>query len=222
MVSLQLIHVYAKNYEGNGRLILIRLVRYSLDGRLVCCLYVDRCIDNSVGLILSQASPVSHRPLYGHLLMFPYPGSFLSLYGGAQKDSERRPGCILNRLYSWRQNRVCRVQYPPSNASILKHLRLRSMTHLCRAQYEDDDIAEANVVCRMLDKSNGDPADFESDVDLTNGEAMHVDPRDGTMSRLTQKFRTLRLPAWINFSYSTIPHRARHAHRSRSNPFGPP
>jgi hypothetical protein len=74
----------------------------------------------------------------------------------------------------------------------------------------------------MLDKSNGDPADFESDVDLTNGEAMHVDPRDGTMSRLTQKFRTLRLPAWINFSYSTIPHRARHAHRRRSNPFGPP
>ena len=29
---LQLIHVYAKNYEGNGQLLLIRIVRYSLDG----------------------------------------------------------------------------------------------------------------------------------------------------------------------------------------------
>jgi hypothetical protein len=29
---LQLLHVYAKNYEGDGRVILIRLVRYSLDG----------------------------------------------------------------------------------------------------------------------------------------------------------------------------------------------
>src|SRR6266436_10295141 len=36
---LQLIHVYAKNYEGNGRLILIRLVRYSLDGECVSWLY---------------------------------------------------------------------------------------------------------------------------------------------------------------------------------------
>jgi hypothetical protein len=34
--AFKLLHVYAKNYEGNGRLILIRLVRYSLDGELVC------------------------------------------------------------------------------------------------------------------------------------------------------------------------------------------
>lgn len=94
------------------------------------------------------------------------------------------------------------------------------MTRLCRAQYEDDDIAEANVVCRMLDQRHGDPENFGSDVDLTNGEAMHIDPRDGTMSRLTQKFRTLRLPGWINFSYSTIPHRV-HGHRQRPNPFRP-
>jgi hypothetical protein len=94
------------------------------------------------------------------------------------------------------------------------------MTRLCRAQYEDDDIAEANVICRMLDQRHGDPENFGSEVDLTNGEAMHIDPRDGTMSRLTQKFRTLRLPGWINFSYSTIPHRA-HGHRQKPNPFRP-
>jgi hypothetical protein len=32
VVKNQLIHVYAKNYEGNGQLLLIRIVRYSLDG----------------------------------------------------------------------------------------------------------------------------------------------------------------------------------------------
>jgi hypothetical protein len=29
-----LLHVYAKNYEGNGHHLLIRMVRYSLDGLL--------------------------------------------------------------------------------------------------------------------------------------------------------------------------------------------
>ena len=42
---LQLIHVYAKNYEGSGRHILIRLVRYSLDGKLAYCLNADRFIE---------------------------------------------------------------------------------------------------------------------------------------------------------------------------------
>ncbi|GAV99949.1 DUF221-domain-containing protein [Lentinula edodes] len=32
VVKNQLIHVYAKNYEGNGQLLLIRAIRYSLDG----------------------------------------------------------------------------------------------------------------------------------------------------------------------------------------------
>jgi hypothetical protein len=50
---------------------------------------------------------------------------------------------------------------------------------------------------------------------------MHIDPRDGTIDRLTQKFRTLRLPTWVNFSYSAIPHRARHTHNRRPIPFSP-
>ena len=32
VVKNQLLHVYAKNYEGNGKVLLIRMVRYSLDG----------------------------------------------------------------------------------------------------------------------------------------------------------------------------------------------
>ncbi|KAJ7600700.1 hypothetical protein C8J56DRAFT_911019 [Mycena floridula] len=35
VIKNQLLHVYAKNYEGNGKLILIRIVRYSLDGLIL-------------------------------------------------------------------------------------------------------------------------------------------------------------------------------------------
>ena len=95
------------------------------------------------------------------------------------------------------------------------------MTRLCRAQYEDDDIAEANVVCRNLNRGNGTELQYGSNVDLTNGEAMRIDPRDDTATRLTQRFRTMKLPQWINFSYSSVPHRARHPKQRRPNPFGP-
>ncbi|CDO75297.1 hypothetical protein BN946_scf184654.g5 [Trametes cinnabarina] len=35
VVKNQLLHVYAKNYEGNGQTLLIRIVRYSLDGMML-------------------------------------------------------------------------------------------------------------------------------------------------------------------------------------------
>ncbi|KAJ7459911.1 hypothetical protein FB451DRAFT_1341703 [Mycena latifolia] len=35
VVKNQLIHIYAKNYEGNGQVILIRLARYSMDGLIL-------------------------------------------------------------------------------------------------------------------------------------------------------------------------------------------
>ncbi|KAE9400487.1 hypothetical protein BT96DRAFT_919485 [Gymnopus androsaceus JB14] len=40
VVKNQLIHVYAKNYEGNGQRILIRAIRYSLDGLTVFLAYM--------------------------------------------------------------------------------------------------------------------------------------------------------------------------------------
>lgn len=52
----QLLHVYAKNYEGNGQTLLIRMIRYSLDG-MSARLKTD-CRLNSrtsfAGLMLSQ------------------------------------------------------------------------------------------------------------------------------------------------------------------------
>ncbi|KAI0304281.1 hypothetical protein B0F90DRAFT_1809149 [Multifurca ochricompacta] len=35
VVKNQFLHVYAKNYEGNGQMILVRLIRYSLDGLML-------------------------------------------------------------------------------------------------------------------------------------------------------------------------------------------
>jgi hypothetical protein len=35
VVKNQLIHVYAKNYEADGRVLMIRMVRYSLDGLIL-------------------------------------------------------------------------------------------------------------------------------------------------------------------------------------------
>jgi hypothetical protein len=104
---------------------------------------------------------------------------------------------------------------------VLKPFTLTSMTRLVRAQYEDDDIAEANIVCRISNQRDYDQVDSGSELGRVDREAKHTDTHDGTMSRITQKFRTLRLPAWINFSYSTIPRRAPYARRRSPNPFGP-
>jgi hypothetical protein len=35
VIKNQLLHVYAKNYEGNAKLLIIRLVRYSFDGLML-------------------------------------------------------------------------------------------------------------------------------------------------------------------------------------------
>jgi hypothetical protein len=56
----QLIHVYAKNYEGNGQTMLIRIVRYSLDGqsRSFVLSSLDVIFFIFSGLLLSQVRTV--------------------------------------------------------------------------------------------------------------------------------------------------------------------
>ena len=51
LMVLQLLHVYAKNYEANGQVLLIRMVRYSLDGLVLG--QVSQCVLQS-GLNLSR------------------------------------------------------------------------------------------------------------------------------------------------------------------------
>lgn len=112
---------------------------------------------------------------------------------------------------------VVKLRYVLTSSSIRTFRSIYfSMTRLCRAQYEDDDIAEANVVCGLVNKD--EQTNNSSNIDFTNGQAMLVDPREGTTRHLTQRFRTLRLPAWINFSYSNVPHRA---HARHPNAFRP-
>ncbi|KAF7981445.1 hypothetical protein HWV62_33457 [Athelia sp. TMB] len=159
VIRNELVHVYAKNYEGDGRVMIIRIIRYSCDG-----LMVSQIVFLAYMVVLKKTVNVALSVV---LLVLT----------------------VAVKL---------------------------SMTRLCRAQMEDDDIAEANVVCGLVQENNS--ASTGSNVDLTNGHSNHVDPREGSGRRLTQKFRTLRLPAWINFSYSTMPQRVQARH---PNPFGP-
>lgn len=146
-------------------------------------------------------------------------GRILSVHGSTEEERQCRSGSVSHRLHGSHQNCVRNITFFSNFLS--DHLWGFRMTRLCRAQYEDDDVAEANVVCRTLKHDGGSELQYGSNVDLTNGEAMHVDPRDGTLMRLTQRFRTMKLPGWINFSYSSVPHRARHGNQRRPNPFGP-
>jgi hypothetical protein len=74
-----------------------------------------------------------------------------------------------------------------------------SMTRMCRAQFELDDIAEADIVLqRRFRPSSSEP---ESDPDKFGS---NIIDSNGLINRLDSKPSVLdwRLPAWINFSFS--------------------
>jgi hypothetical protein len=85
---------------------------------------------------------------------------------------------------------------------------------MCRAQFEKDDITEAEIVCGRHDtvdmRSHETPND---NGDLNGSSLIQVKRRHSSLS-------TWKLPAWVNFSYSTL--RRKHPHSQR-NPdyFGP-
>ncbi|KAH7928412.1 hypothetical protein BV22DRAFT_207268 [Leucogyrophana mollusca] len=54
VVKNQLLHVYAKNYEGNGQMLLIRMVRYSLDG-----LILSQCVFLAYMVVLKKTVNVA-------------------------------------------------------------------------------------------------------------------------------------------------------------------
>jgi hypothetical protein len=73
VVKNQLLHVYAKNYEGNAKLLMIRMIRYSFDGRLLYLFLEPAAPDNWYeGLILMQASFTAYmaiNKLVPHLIV---------------------------------------------------------------------------------------------------------------------------------------------------------
>ncbi|KAJ7095817.1 hypothetical protein B0H15DRAFT_827221 [Mycena belliarum] len=154
VVKNQLIHIYAKNYEGNGQVILIRIVRYSLDG-----LILAQTVFMTYMIVLKKTVSVG---LAAFLVVF---------------------------------------------TTIVKLL----FTRVIRAQFEQDDIAEA----QLLVPNTSDP---EQGSEPTNSDNNDPTQPDSGSPRPRPMF-SWRLPAWVNVSYATVrPHRpAQH----RPNPFGP-
>ena len=88
---------------------------------------------------------------------------------------------------------------------------------MCRAQFELDDIAEADIICQRRFR----PSSSEPETDLDESvKGSNIHEADGVFNRPDSKSSVLnwRLPAWINFSYSMPRRGPRHRH---PNPFGP-
>ncbi|KDR82888.1 hypothetical protein GALMADRAFT_134426 [Galerina marginata CBS 339.88] len=160
VVKNQLIHVYAKNYEADGRVLLIRIVRYTLDG-----LILSQTVFMAYMVVLKKNVNVG---LAAFLIVF---------------------------------------------TAIIKLI----MTRMCRAQYELDDVLEAEIVCNghlMRHSTNQDPEAEE--LINTQHRTSNLDLPRSRMAALTW-----RIPAWVNFSYSTMHNQGHRPQHRRPNPFGP-
>jgi len=93
------------------------------------------------------------------------------------------------------------------------------MTRMCRAQYEHDDVVEAEIICHGRRRDPTDPQDPEAQ-ELINGVQDNV-PHRNTSQPPRMSVLTWRLPAWVNFSYSTMNQRGHRPQHRRPNPFGP-
>jgi len=91
----------------------------------------------------------------------------------------------------------------------------RRMTRVCRARFEQDDILEAEVVCRTGAIGVEHPEETNNqNKPLTSKE----DAKDAE-SRISSRFRAWRLPRWTRFSYTTDPGRMRPTQRRQPIPF---
>jgi hypothetical protein len=87
------------------------------------------------------------------------------------------------------------------------------MTRMCRAQFEKDDIAEAEIVCGRHETVDMRRYETPNDNgDLNESSLKQVKCRH---SRFTWE-----LPAWVNFSYSTLRRKDLHSQR-KPDYFGP-
>ena len=90
------------------------------------------------------------------------------------------------------------------------------MTRMCRAQFEKDDIAEAEIVCSHRETVESDMQDNEisnNHGNLSGGSSIQAKRRQSSMF-------TLKLPAWVNFSYTTLQYTSRRPPRRKPNPSG--
>ncbi|KAF9221015.1 hypothetical protein BS17DRAFT_758900 [Gyrodon lividus] len=162
VVKNQLLHVYAKNYECNGHILLIRMVRYSLDG-----------------LMLSQSVFLAYMAVLKKTVNLALAAVLLILTAGVK--------VVLTRM--------------------------------CRSRFEQDDILEAEVVCRTGSTSPSDPSGGGAVADLDGSPSLTEERRHDADSRPSSRFLTWRIPEWVNFSYNANPRRIRHPQRRQPNPF---
>jgi len=95
------------------------------------------------------------------------------------------------------------------------------LTRMVRAQYELDDLAEAEITCHGHRSERSDAEDPEQQEPVENTPS--TDPKYQTRHtkfRFSQVF-TWRLPAWVKSSHSTANQRARHPLHRRPNSFSP-
>lgn len=91
---------------------------------------------------------------------------------------------------------------------------------MCRAQFELDDIAEAEILCgHGLRRSDSGSSESDNE-DQGNGTSEDVN-RLISGRRSHASIFTWRIPAWATFSYSSVRHRPLHPRRRQQNPFGP-
>lgn len=91
---------------------------------------------------------------------------------------------------------------------------------MCRAQFERDDILEADIMCHGHRLENSELLDPEAEEligghhqELTSDALNQAHPRTSAL--------TWKLPAWVNFSYRTMNQRRPKVQHRRPNPFGP-
>ncbi|KAG6337317.1 hypothetical protein ID866_1779 [Astraeus odoratus] len=89
---------------------------------------------------------------------------------------------------------------------ILTALLKLYMTRVCRDRFEQDDILEAGIVCDCGGTSQNQE---NGHVDEHIQPSSSNEKPNGSESRLSSRFRTWRLPRWINFSYTTDPRHLR-------------
>ena len=96
-----------------------------------------------------------------------------------------------------------------------------SMTRMCRAQYERDDILEADILCNGHHREGSRLQDPEAQ-DLIGDISEESSAHDASKSpHRGAHFLTWKLPAWVDFSYSSIHQRTKATQRRLPNPFGP-
>ncbi|OJA09613.1 hypothetical protein AZE42_01404 [Rhizopogon vesiculosus] len=96
------------------------------------------------------------------------------------------------------------------------------ITRMVAARFEQDDIQEAQVVCRTGAGAGANAEDNQGTRNIPQEKLPSSnEDRTGGVHDHHSRFQTWRLPAWINFSYSTFPRRLRPPAQRQPNPFGP-